>query len=177
MFHELPSENQLTVSERSNTRNVKFHITSPRAEFPCDTHYLQCRASLAFVKLNEIDFPIFLRPGVKGGGWRGRHFPEEVNLGFSGPRPLNPWVDIQNPGMAPGKCLLLPPYTKKMSLKCGTEMQITYFFPYSLPCKAEPTNWKQGVCQLHCRLAIYIKKYLKAKEDLWKTQIFPHAKL
>jgi len=24
------------------------------------------------------------------------------------------------------------------------------------------------VCQLHCGLAVYIKKYLKAKEELWK---------
>jgi hypothetical protein len=24
------------------------------------------------------------------------------------------------------------------------------------------------VCQLHCGLAIYIKKYLKEKEELWK---------
>jgi hypothetical protein len=29
---------------------------------------------------------------------------------------------------------------------------------------------KQGVCQLHCGLAIYIKKYLKAKEELWKIK-------
>jgi hypothetical protein len=31
---------------------------------------------------------------------------------------------------------------------------------------------KQGVCQSHCGLAIYIKKYLKAKEEeLWKLKI------
>jgi hypothetical protein len=29
----------------------------------------------------------------------------------------------------------------------------------------------------HCGLAIYIKKYLKAKEELWKTQMFHHAKI
>jgi hypothetical protein len=29
----------------------------------------------------------------------------------------------------------------------------------------------------HCGLAIYIKKYLKAKEELWKIQIFHHAKI
>jgi hypothetical protein len=30
----------------------------------------------------------------------------------------------------------------------------------------------------HYGLAIYIKKYLKAKEEeLWKTQIFHHAKI
>jgi hypothetical protein len=29
----------------------------------------------------------------------------------------------------------------------------------------------------HCGLAIYIKKYLKEKEELWKTQIFHHAKI
>jgi hypothetical protein len=35
---------------------------------------------------------------------------------------------------------------------------------------------KQGVVS-HCGLAIYIKKYRNAKEkELWKTQIFHHAK-
>jgi hypothetical protein len=29
---------------------------------------------------------------------------------------------------------------------------------------------KQGVC--HCSLAIYIKKYLNAKEDLWKLKYY-----
>jgi len=29
----------------------------------------------------------------------------------------------------------------------------------------------------HCGLAIYIKKYLKAKEELLETQIFHHAKI
>jgi len=29
------------------------------------------------------------------------------------------------------------------------------------------------VCQSHCRLAIYIKKYLKAKEDVWKLMRSP----
>jgi len=38
-------------------------------------------------------------------------------------------------------------------------------------------NIKQGVCQLHYGLAIYIKKYLKPKEELWKMQIFHHAKI
>jgi hypothetical protein len=28
----------------------------------------------------------------------------------------------------------------------------------------------------HCGLAIYIKKYLKAKEEFLEIQIFPHAK-
>jgi len=28
----------------------------------------------------------------------------------------------------------------------------------------------------HCGLAIYIKKYLKAKEELWKLKYFHHAK-
>jgi len=27
---------------------------------------------------------------------------------------------------------------------------------------------KQGVCQSHCGLAIYIEKYLKAKDESWK---------
>ncbi len=58
------------------------------------------------------------------------------------------------------------------------DLNANYIFPYSLslPCKAEPTHWKQRSV-LHCGLAIYIKKYLKAKEELWKTQIFHHAKL
>jgi hypothetical protein len=35
---------------------------------------------------------------------------------------------------------------------------------------------KQGVCVSHCGLAIYIKKYLKAKERRnMETQIFQHA--
>jgi hypothetical protein len=29
----------------------------------------------------------------------------------------------------------------------------------------------------HCGLAIYIKKYLKAKEELWKLQLLHHAKI
>jgi hypothetical protein len=29
---------------------------------------------------------------------------------------------------------------------------------------------EQGVCQSHCGLAIYIKKYLKKKEELWKLK-------
>jgi hypothetical protein len=29
----------------------------------------------------------------------------------------------------------------------------------------------------HCGLAIYIKKYLKEKEELWNTQMFHHAKI
>jgi len=37
---------------------------------------------------------------------------------------------------------------------------------------------KQGVAASYCRLAIYIKKYLKAKkEELMETQIFHHAKM
>jgi hypothetical protein len=32
---------------------------------------------------------------------------------------------------------------------------------------------KQGVCQSHCRLAIYIKKYLKAKEEVSKLMLSP----
>jgi hypothetical protein len=29
----------------------------------------------------------------------------------------------------------------------------------------------------HCGLANYIKKYLQAKEELWKLKIFHHAKI
>jgi len=37
---------------------------------------------------------------------------------------------------------------------------------------------QQRVCQLHYGLAIYIKKYFKAKEELWKLKYpFHHAKI
>jgi hypothetical protein len=37
---------------------------------------------------------------------------------------------------------------------------------------------QQGVCQSHRGLAIYIKKYLKAKRRIMEvTQIFHHAKI
>jgi len=37
---------------------------------------------------------------------------------------------------------------------------------------------KQGVCHICGGLAIYIKKYLKAKEELWKLKyLFHHAKI
>jgi len=29
----------------------------------------------------------------------------------------------------------------------------------------------------HCGLAIYIKKYLQEKEELWKLQLLHHAKI
>ncbi len=29
----------------------------------------------------------------------------------------------------------------------------------------------------HCGLVIYIQRYLKAKEELWKFKIFQHAKI
>jgi hypothetical protein len=35
---------------------------------------------------------------------------------------------------------------------------------------------KQGVQWSHCRLAIYIKKYLKAQEELWKLKYFTMQK-
>jgi hypothetical protein len=35
---------------------------------------------------------------------------------------------------------------------------------------------KQGVCHLHCGLAIYIKRYLKAKEELWKLKYISPCK-
>jgi hypothetical protein len=38
----------------------------------------------------------------------------------------------------------------------------------------QPTNKQGGVS--HCGLAIYIKKYLKAKEELWKLKYFTIAK-
>jgi hypothetical protein len=37
------------------------------------------------------------------------------------------------------------------------------------------TKLTRGVS--HCGLAIYIKKYLKAKEELWKLKYFNHAKI
>jgi hypothetical protein len=38
-----------------------------------------------------------------------------------------------------------------------------------------PTNWTKG-CVTHCGLAIYIKKHLKAKEELWKLKYFTMQK-
>ncbi len=35
---------------------------------------------------------------------------------------------------------------------------------------------QQGVGMSHCGLAIYIKKYLKAKEELWKFKYFTMQK-
>ncbi len=35
-------------------------------------------------------------------------------------------------------------------------------------------EWTRGVS--HCGLAIYIKKYLKAKEELWKLKYFTMQK-
>jgi hypothetical protein len=49
-----------------------------------------------------------------------------------------------------------------------------------LNCKREYKKvWcltKQGVCQSHCCLAIYIEKDLKAKEELWKLKYFTMPK-
>jgi hypothetical protein len=45
------------------------------------------------------------------------------------------------------------------------------------PTKNIQQNRKQESSASQCGLAIYIKKYLKAKEELWKTQIFHHAKI
>jgi hypothetical protein len=39
-----------------------------------------------------------------------------------------------------------------------------------------PINQRKTRGVSHCGLAIYIKKYLKAKEELWKLKIFHHAK-
>ncbi len=41
----------------------------------------------------------------------------------------------------------------------------------SQQCKISHPNKKQGVCD-HCGFVIYIKKYLKAKEELWKFKYF-----
>jgi hypothetical protein len=51
--------------------------------------------------------------------------------------------------------------------------------PPSTQLLAQPTQshklHKQGLCQ-KCGLAIYIKKYLKAKEELWKLKYFTMQK-
>jgi hypothetical protein len=39
-----------------------------------------------------------------------------------------------------------------------------------------PPRLKQGGVS-HCGLAILMKKYLKAKEELWKLKLFPHEKI
>jgi hypothetical protein len=36
--------------------------------------------------------------------------------------------------------------------------------------------YEQGVCHTHSGLAIYIKKELKAKEELWKLKYFTMQK-
>jgi hypothetical protein len=46
----------------------------------------------------------------------------------------------------------------------------------SKPKKKSKNKQKQGVCQLHCGLANYIKKYLKAKEELWKLKYISPCK-
>jgi hypothetical protein len=38
-------------------------------------------------------------------------------------------------------------------------------------------HWCQGVNKSHRGLAIYIQKYLKAKEELWKLKYFTNAKI
>jgi hypothetical protein len=38
-------------------------------------------------------------------------------------------------------------------------------------------NKQNKGCVAHCGLAIYITKYLKAKEELWKLEYFHHAKI
>jgi hypothetical protein len=54
----------------------------------------------------------------------------------------------------------------------------------ALPCLALPwvnqqLHWYHGKTRgvSHCSLAIYIKKYLKAKEELWKLKYFTIQKL
>jgi hypothetical protein len=49
--------------------------------------------------------------------------------------------------------------------------------PYSSSARGDPSKYtqKQGVS--YCGLSIYIKKYLKAKEELWKLKYFTMQKL
>jgi hypothetical protein len=51
-------------------------------------------------------------------------------------------------------------------------LNIITLFPISI------LNPTRGVCESHCgQVAIYIKKYLKAKEELWKLKYFTIAKI
>jgi len=42
--------------------------------------------------------------------------------------------------------------------------------------KGSPWNKQQGGGVSHCGIAIYIKKYLQAKEDIWKLNYFTMQK-
>jgi len=85
--------------------------------------------------------------------------------------PLNPWVDIQNPGMAPGKCLL-PLYPKNVLKKCGTEMQITYFHILSLSLVRQSQQiGNKGVCYT-VALPFILKSILRQKKNYGKLKYF-----
>jgi hypothetical protein len=47
---------------------------------------------------------------------------------------------------------------------------LLYFFSTQQGVYFSPS--KQGVCRSHCGLAIYIKKYPKTKEKIWKLKYF-----
>ncbi len=54
----------------------------------------------------------------------------------------------------------------KHSSKCGTKWNLHHSLSLFLYTPNQLTNKTRGVS--HCSLAIYIKKYLKAKDKLWK---------
>jgi len=70
----------------------------------------------------------------------------------------------------PCVCFVAANYQPSMSYSLYTSEDA----PCTLPPSVSPSQ--QGACHSHCGLAIYIKKYLKAKEDLWKLKYFTMQK-
>ncbi len=60
----------------------------------------------------------------------------------------------------------------KLYKNCKALVRIKQIY---LPCNEAFEYTKQGGVS-HCGLAIYIKKYLKAKEELWKLEYFTMQK-
>jgi hypothetical protein len=62
-----------------------------------------------------------------------------------------------------------------MHLKEQTQCKHLFYTSRHFPKKKGLDCKRRGMA--HRGLAIYIKKYLNAKEELWKPQIFHHAKI
>jgi hypothetical protein len=60
----------------------------------------------------------------------------------------------------------------RLYTNCKARVRIKQIY---LPCNVAFEYTKQGGVS-HCGLAIYIKKYLKAKEELWKLKYFTMQK-
>jgi hypothetical protein len=53
---------------------------------------------------------------------------------------------------------------------------LTYLLTYNLASFSGPNSARARTQLTQCGLAIYIKKYLKAKEELWKLKYFTMQK-